>query len=78
MTLKEQILNPSGPFQIAWISWVALFFVIEIMALLSDAPRPTLSNHVRDWLRHRDVWTRVLGWAFMTALTFHFMWGLKK
>ncbi len=61
-----------------WRGWIALFFVIEAAAILSDARRPTLSNHIRDWLSNRPSWVLYLAWAFMIALTVHFLWDLRR
>jgi succinate dehydrogenase/fumarate reductase cytochrome b subunit len=67
-----------NPFTIAWISWIATFFLLETLAILSDVRRPTLSNHIRDWLSHRPTWVIVLAWLFMLALTAHFLVDLRR
>ena len=64
-------------FTVAWLTWIAAFFVIEGWAIFGSAPRATLSNHIRDWLRHQDTWVIVLAWLFMIALTIHFLIDLK-
>lgn len=61
----------------AWLVWIIMFFVIELAAVWSDAHRPTLSNHIRDWLRAQSTMIRVSAWVFMITLTFHFLWRLK-
>ena len=76
MSLKQTLT--SNPFTIAWIGWIALFFIFELLAIWSDFPRATLSSHIRDWLRNRDTWVIVLAWLFMLTLTGHFLLDLRR
>jgi membrane-anchored glycerophosphoryl diester phosphodiesterase (GDPDase) len=39
---------------VAWIFWVAMFFVIEIPALINKTQGDTLSEHIRKWFSTTD------------------------
>lgn len=64
-------------FTVAWITWIVLFGIIEAWAIFGEAPRATLSCHIRDFLRHQPWWVVALGWVLMIALTLHFLVDLK-
>lgn len=64
-------------FTVAWLLWIALFFVIEGWAIWGSAPRATLTNHIRDWLDHQPTWIIALAWIFMIWLTLHYLVGLR-
>jgi hypothetical protein len=65
-------------FTVAWLIWIGLFFIIEGWAIIQDtARRPTLSNHIRDFLDHQPPWVVALAWVFMIWLTLHFLIGLR-
>ena len=65
-------------FTVAWLVWIALFFVIEGWAIFGKADGATLSNHIRAWLRNRPSWVIVAAGVFMIALTWHFLADLKR
>jgi hypothetical protein len=64
-------------FSVAWIVWLGLFAVIEAWAIFGSAPRATLSNHIRDWLRHQPTWVWVTFLLFMIWLTVHFVADMR-
>jgi hypothetical protein len=67
------------PYTWAWIFWIALFFVIEVPAILDRSAQGTLSEHVWRWFsikekssgyrRRRFVLTTFLGWLVLHLLT---------
>lgn len=51
---------------ILWISWIAMFSIIELVAILNDRKNDTLSEHFRSWFKTetrpgRTVWLIVSG-----------------
>jgi len=76
MSLKQTLTQ--NPFTIAWIGWIALFFIFEGLAVWSDVQRATLSSHIRDWLSGQATWVVIVAWVFMLALTAHFLVDLNR
>jgi hypothetical protein len=78
--------NPElfDPYTVAWIIWIALFLVIEGMALANKAPGDTLSEHVWKWFRTdvepanrtlQDWLLRGILLGFLLWLCLHFLFG---
>lgn len=65
-------------FTVAWLVWIAAFFVIEGWAIFGSVERATLSNHIRSWLRHQPSWVWASALLFMLWLTVHFLGDLKR
>lgn len=76
MSFKHHLT--SNPFTVAWLTWFAMFFFIEALAVWTGARRGTLSSHLRDWLSDRPTWVIVAAWAFMIGLAAHFLIDLKR
>lgn len=58
-----------------WIAWIALFAIIETVAIVNDKDGDTLSEHFRRWFRvdthlGRTVWLIVSG-VFFAWFTIH-------
>jgi hypothetical protein len=66
-------------FTVAWLIWIGLFFLFEGLAVFNphDARRPTLTNHIRDFLDHQPTWVLVCAWVFMIWLTLHYLVDLR-
>ena len=65
---------------LAWLLWIAMFFVIEVPALIHRAPGDTLSEHVREWFATRTkprAWRlrRLVLACFLLWLSVHFFLG---
>lgn len=69
------------PFTWLWLGWLAVFAVIEGVALLNARNGDTLSENVRDWFGTK-AGTRITGWvrvrrfalvALMAWLSLHFL-----
>jgi len=72
------MLTERWHFTVAWLVWIGLFFMIEGWAIWGKADHATLTNHIREWLRHQPSWILVSAWIFMIALTLHFLLDLKR
>ena len=64
----------------AWLFWIAMFFVIEIPALINRADGDTLSEHVRQWFSTLDkqkwwIARRAVLVVFLVWLLLHFFTG---
>lgn len=60
---------------VAWLAWILMFFVIEIPAVRNDEEGDTLSEHIARWfrvdtVRGKSVWTAVWG-AFGAWMSWH-------
>lgn len=58
-----------------WIAWIALFAIIETVAIVNDKDEDTLSEHFRRWFRTdtkrgRTVWLVISG-IFMAWFVVH-------
>ena len=74
-------------FTILWVSWLAVFVVVEGIALTNHVKGDTLSEHIWAWFRvprpgqsnpMPDGWTRLARYlllGFMAWLTLHFLTG---
>ena len=67
-------------FTIAWLSWLAVFLVVEGIALCNKAEGDTLSEHVWAWFSIKDKgnkWRlrRFILLAFLAWLAVHFLTG---
>lgn len=65
---------------VAWLLWIAMFFVIEVPAIIRKAPGDTLTEHVRKWFSTRDKspqWRlrRLTLACFILWLAVHFFLG---
>jgi hypothetical protein len=68
------------PFTMLWIFWIAMFFAIEVPAILNKRRGDTLSEHVWRWFAVTD---KPAGWqlrrfillTFLAWLTVHFLTG---
>ena len=61
-----------------WMAWIAMFGLIETVALANDSKGDTLSEHFRRWFRvdthyGRTAWLVVSG-VFFAWFTAH-IWG---
>jgi len=65
-------------FTCLWITWVIVGIVIQIVALLRNAPHDTLSEHVWWLMSRRPFWVWVIG-GFLAWLLVHWLsrgrWG---
>ncbi len=67
-------------YTMAWILWVAAFFVIEIPAIMNPKEGDTLTEHVRKWFSTRtkpSQWRlrRLVLLFFLVWLVVHFFLG---
>jgi hypothetical protein len=67
-------------YTIAWLLWIAMFFVIEVPAIVDKAPGDTLTEHVRRWFSTRGMswqWRlrRLALAVFLLWLPLHFFLG---
>lgn len=59
-------------YTVAWLLWGAMFFVIEIPAILDKRSGDTLSEHLRKWFSTKD---KSWGWvARRGVLALFFVW----
>lgn len=59
-----------------WLVWIALFFALEIPALLNKQPGQTLSEHVWAWFRVKDSRHTVITWLLRSVLLLFLIWLL--
>jgi hypothetical protein len=67
-------------FTIAWVMWLAMFGVIEGVALVRKEPGDTLSEHIWKWFSVKE---KAAGWkarravltAFLAWLSAHMLGG---
>lgn len=67
-------------FTVMWIAWIALFLLIEGVALVNKKPDDTLSEHVWRWfsIANKGPWWRLRRFAlaaFLAWLVLHFLSG---
>jgi hypothetical protein len=67
-------------YTIAWLLWIAMFFVIEVPAILDKDPGDTLTEHTRKWFSTRSKsrqWRlrRLILACFLLWLPLHFFLG---
>lgn len=68
-------------FTIAWLLWLAMFVVVEGIALIRKDRGDTLSEHVWKWFRIRDkprqwTWRRAVLAGFLVWLLIHMVAGI--
>ena len=67
-------------YTVAWLVWLALFIVIEGLAIRDKRKGDTLSEHCWEWFAVKQRkrawrWRRILLASFMVWLTVHFLSG---
>lgn len=67
-------------YTIAWIAWMAIFGVVEGLALFNKKPGDTLSEHVWKWFaiktgKRSDGWRRTILAMGLLWLALHFLTG---
>ncbi len=67
-------------YTMAWIMWIAMFFVIEVPAIVNRKEGDTLTEHVRKWFSTRtkpSQWRlrRLVLLFFLVWLVVHFFLG---
>ena len=68
-------------FTIAWLLWLAMFLVVEGIALFRKERGDTLSEHVWKWFRIHDkprqwTWRRAVLAIFLVWLLVHMVAGI--